>query len=68
PARRIAPVIADVLDLLDGQAGARLARMSGSGATCFALFDRQADCAAAAAVVRAERPLWWVMETRIGMA
>lgn len=39
PAIRLQPVIADVLDWLHGLPGASLARMSGSGATCFALFD-----------------------------
>ncbi len=46
PAMRIEPVIGDVLRALRSSAGVRLARMSGSGATCFALFD---DCRASAA-------------------
>ena len=39
PARRLAPAIDDVLGTLATQPGATLIRMSGSGATCFALFD-----------------------------
>jgi 4-diphosphocytidyl-2-C-methyl-D-erythritol kinase len=60
PALAIAPVIADVLAALRAQAGARIARMSGSGATCFALFDREAPAQAAALAIRAARPGWWV--------
>ncbi|MFC5504513.1 4-(cytidine 5'-diphospho)-2-C-methyl-D-erythritol kinase [Bosea massiliensis] len=60
PARRVAPVIDTVLAALRAQPGCRLARMSGSGATCFALFD---DCRASAAAGRAlarEQAGWWV--------
>lgn len=63
PASRIAPVIATVLAALRDLPGCRLARMSGSGATCFALFD---DCRASAAAGRAlqrARPGWWVKAT-----
>ncbi len=42
PALSIAPVIGEVLDWLKGQDGANFVRMSGSGATCFALFDGEA--------------------------
>ncbi len=45
---RVAPVIADVLRALEGQ-GAGLARMSGSGATCFGIFADPADAAERAA-------------------
>jgi 4-diphosphocytidyl-2-C-methyl-D-erythritol kinase len=61
----IAPEIAAVLSALRGCEGVRLARMSGSGATCFALFDDPAARAAAAATLRAEHPGWWVMETEV---
>jgi len=65
PALAVAPVIGDVLTMLAAQDGLVLARMSGSGATCFALFSSDADLAAAAKAVRQAQPLWWVMETRI---
>lgn len=56
---RLAPVIGDVLSILSAAPGCRLARMSGSGATCFALFK---DCRSAArakkAILRAH-PSWW---------
>lgn len=68
PAIALAPVIADVLAMLETRDGAGLARMSGSGATCFALFERAADCAAAAARLERERPGWWTMDTRIRRA
>lgn len=60
-----APVIAELLDRLATTKGVRLARMSGSGATCFALFDSEADRTAAALAVYADRPDWWIMETEI---
>ncbi len=63
PARRLAPAIADVLQRLAGQPGCRLARMSGSGATCFALFDDCRASAAAAKMLAREEPEWWVTPT-----
>ena len=68
PAIAAAPVIAEVLEQLEGCQGVRLARMSGSGATCFALFDDLSERAAAARATRAVRPDWWVMETEIRIA
>lgn len=68
PALAVAPVIGDVLAMLAAQGGLLLARMSGSGATCFALFDSDAALAAAARAVRVARADWWTMETRIGNA
>lgn len=63
-ARLLAPVIGDVLQALQGQRP-RLARMSGSGATCFALFDDGQAMTQAATALRRDHPDWWVMETRI---
>jgi 4-diphosphocytidyl-2-C-methyl-D-erythritol kinase len=63
PARRLAPVIGDVLSRLAALPGCRLARMSGSGATCFALFDDCRQSAAAAKALRREEPGWWVKAT-----
>lgn len=63
PAKAIAPVIGDVLDLLNSRSGVMVARMSGSGATCFALFADAHDRAAAAAAVRRSHPNWWCLET-----
>ena len=62
-ATAIAPVIADVLRALAATKGATLARMSGSGATCFALF---ADAAARdAAAIRLTAGGWWTSATRL---
>ena len=46
PATRIQPVIGEVLAALSASNGAWLARMSGSGATCFAIYENTADAAA----------------------
>lgn len=53
----VMPDVAVVLGELRAMAGCQLARMSGAGPTCFAVFD---DAAAAAAALRAARPSWWV--------
>jgi len=57
----MAPVIGDVLDAIGGLAGCRLARMSGSGATCFGLFDTPAAARAAAESLahRTAGQNWW---------
>lgn len=60
------PVIADVLAALEALPGARLARMSGSGATCFALFGSHGEAAAAAWMLRSRVPGWWVSPVAIG--
>jgi 4-diphosphocytidyl-2-C-methyl-D-erythritol kinase len=62
PARSLVPAIGDVLDWLDAQQGATHARMSGSGATCFALFTDEASRDAAADAVP---PEWWHLPTFI---
>lgn len=63
PAIAIAPVIAEVEAMLAVRPGVRLARMSGSGATCFALFDSRADRDAAAC--QAEARGWWCLATTL---
>jgi 4-diphosphocytidyl-2-C-methyl-D-erythritol kinase len=60
PAMRIEPVIGDVLEALRASAGVQLARMSGSGATCFAIFGAPAETHAAAEKIRRDHPGWWV--------
>jgi 4-diphosphocytidyl-2-C-methyl-D-erythritol kinase len=54
------PPIAALLDRLAALPGARLARMSGSGATCFALFADRAAAGRAAAALARDEPRWWV--------
>lgn len=63
PACQVAPVIATVLAHLRALPGCRLARMSGSGATCFALFDDCRQSAAAGRGLAREQPGWWVKAT-----
>jgi 4-diphosphocytidyl-2-C-methyl-D-erythritol kinase len=60
PAMRIQPVIGEVLSALRGADGARLARMSGSGATCFAIFEDSAEAQHAAQQIKLDHPGWWV--------
>lgn len=62
PARAVAPVIGEVLEALAAQRGVLLSRMSGSGATCFALFETVEARAAAAGVMP---PAWWCAETSL---
>jgi len=64
PAIALCPVIADVLAALRGT-NAWLVRMSGSGATCFALFDTIEDRTAAAQVIGQVAPGWWCLETEL---
>lgn len=63
PAKLIAPVIGEVIDALDRLAGTVLVRMSGSGATCFAVFDDPAARVAGAEAIRTAYPDWWCLET-----
>ena len=58
PARGLVPEIGDVMDWLQARSGANFVRMSGSGATCFALFEHQAARDSAAGAVP---PHWWHM-------
>ena len=66
PAIELEPAIAEVLSVLHGLPGCRLARMSGSGATCFGLFPTNAAAAAAARTLRVGYPQWWVRATVLG--
>ena len=62
PARRLVPQIGLVLAWLEAQPGVQFVRMSGSGATCFALFDSHSSRDAAATAVPRE---WWHLATRL---
>ena len=61
-ARGLVPEIGAVLEALSG---ASCARMSGSGATCFGLYENTAARDAAAARIAAVRPHWWLSQTRL---
>jgi 4-diphosphocytidyl-2-C-methyl-D-erythritol kinase len=60
PARRLFPDVALTLAAVAATPGCLLARMSGSGATCFGLFASAKTARAAAAELTAARPGWWV--------
>lgn len=60
PARRLLPVIGNILAMLDAAPGALLSRLSGSGPTCFALFAQTATAIGAADAISREHPQWWV--------
>ena len=60
-AQAMVPVISEVLRDLGRQQGCLLARMSGSGPTCFGLFAEDRAAAKAAAACRAAHPGWWVV-------
>lgn len=59
PAMALEPVISDCLAALE-DSGAMLARMSGSGATCFGIFTNAANAARAAGVIGRKNPQWFV--------
>jgi 4-diphosphocytidyl-2-C-methyl-D-erythritol kinase len=65
-AMECAPVVQEVLAALQGMQGVALARMSGSGPTCFALFRSPAQAAAAMEKLAGERKDWWVRAATIG--
>ena len=62
----VEPVIAEVLVALRALIGCRLARMSGSGATCFALFSSAAAAIEAAKTLSGKYPQWWVRPSALG--
>ncbi|MEO1306641.1 MAG: 4-(cytidine 5'-diphospho)-2-C-methyl-D-erythritol kinase [Pseudomonadota bacterium] len=65
PAMALQPVIGEVIDALDSQNGCVLARMSGSGATCFGLFEERDQANSAAQRLRLSQGDWWVAATAL---
>ncbi|KRB81221.1 4-diphosphocytidyl-2C-methyl-D-erythritol kinase [Sphingomonas sp. Root710] len=65
PARALCPVIGDVVAALAAQPGVILARMSGSGATCFALFETMAARDIADRAIATAQPDWWRMASTL---
>jgi 4-diphosphocytidyl-2-C-methyl-D-erythritol kinase len=63
---RLAPAVADLIAALRALPGCRLARMSGSGSACFALFTGSRAAAAAARSLAAAHPDWWVQASALG--
>ena len=66
PATKLAPVIGDVIQVIESVEGCALARMSGSGSTCFGIFGSQVDAAEARTRIANAHPDWWVVDTTLG--
>lgn len=60
PAQELCPAITQVLQVIEQQGGCLLARMSGSGATCFGIFETAAQAQQAERILRSQQPDWWV--------
>lgn len=65
PAIKLAPVVAEVLAALTATSDCLLARLSGSGATCFGLYETRAEAEAARNQILARHPDWWAVATRL---
>lgn len=61
PARALLPQIGDVIGEIAATPGCRLARMSGSGATCFGIYSSESEANSAARALAAAHPDWWVV-------
>lgn len=59
---RLAPPVGEVIEEIASMEGCELARMSGSGATCFGIFADVEARDRAAGILRDENPEWWVAE------
>ena len=65
PALGLCPEIRQVLQAVGASEGCKVARMTGSGPTCFGIFGSQAAADAAADRIRIGHPEWWAVSTRI---
>ena len=68
PALALFPAVGEVLDEIRASDRCLLTRMSGSGGTCFGLFETVTDAKAAAERLQRARPGWWVRSTTLGAA
>lgn len=64
PAISLTPEIKDCLAAISELPGCQLARLSGSGATCFAVFESDHDAEAAASTLRDDHSDWWVVQSK----
>jgi 4-diphosphocytidyl-2-C-methyl-D-erythritol kinase len=62
------PEIGDVLAIIEQQSACLIARLSGSGATCFGLFESRGAAREAASAIATARPAWWVVATSLTTA
>jgi 4-diphosphocytidyl-2-C-methyl-D-erythritol kinase len=65
PARKIAPSIGDALEELRDMPEILIARMSGSGATCFGIFETDESARSATALLKERHQEWWIVNTTI---
>lgn len=65
PARALVPEIGRLLAMFEQARGVLLSRMSGAGATCFALFDTDEHRDAASLAIASREPGWWRLQTRL---
>ena len=65
PACTLVPQITEVIGAIAVQKGCLLARMSGSGGTCFGLFATAQSAREAAAALRGQSPAWWVQDAAV---
>lgn len=65
PARGLQPVVGEVLAALEALPGCRLARLSGSGPTCFGLFTSLGEAEDAAAALALRHPGWWRLASTV---
>ncbi len=64
-AAELAPVIANVLESIRATEACRITRMSGSGSTCFGLYDSRGEALRAATLLRARHLNWWIRATAL---
>lgn len=65
PAKNSNPEVSEILKVLDVQKGCRVARMSGSGASCFGLFEDEGEAVIAGVEIASKNPHWWVQGSRL---
>ena len=65
PAMKVAPKIGEVISVIEATDGCLLARMSGSGATCFGLYETMAAADSATHAIQAARAAWWATAARL---
>jgi 4-diphosphocytidyl-2-C-methyl-D-erythritol kinase len=66
PAKQLTPSIGTVLSMLRGRRGLAFARMTGSGATCFGIYEDSASAMGAAQAIRTAHPGWWCVAATLG--
>ena len=65
PAIKLMPEIGDILGALEKSRDCQLARMSGSGATCFGIYTDRGAARKAASDILAAHPGWWVVQSYV---